>query len=127
MLIQVLDAQGIPHWTTWTGLDQINDYSGALAPTSVGANAEFQPVIPAQTTEVRCGFLFQNTSANAMLLNELGADGEIANSWVINSGGFFPPYPGFPVVTGAIAVVGTAQSVAGDTFACREFVNAPGE
>jgi len=127
VLIQILDAQDIPHWTAWVGLDQINDWSGSLGAGAVGADAVFQIIIPAQTTQTRSGFLFQNTSATAMLLCELAAP-LIDSSWVVNPGEFFPP-PGapFPVVTGAIAVMGTGQSQAGDAFACREFVNAPGE
>ncbi len=121
MLVQVLDAQGVPHFVTWQGQDQIVDLSGALAAGAVGPAAQPQQVAPANA--LRAGWLFQNTSANAMLLNEVGSGG----SWVINSGQFFPP-PGYPVPTGAIAVVGILNvSAAGDAYTYREWQNASGE
>ena len=123
MLVQVLDAQGVPHTVAWQGQDQINDASGALGAGNIGAGAAFLQVLAANP--LRAGWLFQNTSPNAMFLNEL-SDGVVAHSWVVNSGEAFPPC-GYPIPTTAISVVGGPQSAAGDTFACREWVNAVGE
>lgn len=124
MLVQILDANQVPHTVVWQGQDQINDASGTLGAGNVGVGAVFKQVLAANVN--RSGWLFQNTSANAMLLNELGAGATVANSWVINSGEAFPPC-GFPVPTGTIQVIGGRDSAAGDTYACREFVNAAGE
>lgn len=130
MLIQILDAQGVPHWSTAQGQDQINDYSGSLAAGSVGVNAVFQQVMPANVGPPpagRAGWLFQNTSGNPMLLNELDPTvSTVTNSWTINPGEAFPPC-GFPIPTGIIQVMGTAASQQGDTYTCREWVNAPDE
>jgi hypothetical protein len=117
MLVTLADAAGQPHVVTWQGQDQINDASGNLA-SIVAA----QPVLAANL--LRAGWLFQNTSQHAMLLLEIGA--AATSSWVINSGGFFPP-PGYPVPTGAISVQATPDSQIGDTYAAREWVNAVGE
>lgn len=120
MLIQVLDSNGTPHWVVFQGQDQINDYSGTLAISAVGPAATPQQIAAANAN--RAGWLFQNTSASAMLLNEIDAGG----FWVINSGQFFPP-PGYPIPTGAIEVQGAAQSAVGDSFTYREWEDAPGE
>jgi hypothetical protein len=122
MLVTLVDSVGAPHVVTWQGQDQINDASGTLAAGAVGPARALQPILAANI--LRAGWLFQNTSPNAMLLQEIGALS--ASSWLINSGAFFPP-PGYPIPIGAIAVQGTADSQVGDTFACREWVNAAGE
>lgn len=127
MLVQILDASAQPHFVAWQGQDQINDFSGNLGAGAVGAGAALQPIAP--VNQNRAGFLFQNTSLNAMLLLEIAEVGgiTIASSWVINSGQFFPPLPGYPIPTGVISVQGTGQSVQGDTFAYREWQTAAGE
>lgn len=125
MLVIILDGQGEPHQVAWQGQDQINDFSAALGAGNVGAAPQFLTIAPANA--LRAGWLFQNTSANAMLLNELGVvPAVVAQSWVINSGEAFPP-PGYPIPTGAIQVAGAAASQQGDAFAYREWVNAPSE
>lgn len=131
MLVQILDAEAQPHFVTWQGLDQINDYSGILGAGAVGVGRVPQQVFPANTTAAgaagcRCGLLFQNTSQNAMLLIEL-ANEVVTSSWVIAPGAYWPPYPGFPIVTNVIYVQGSADSEQGDAFAAREFVNAASE
>jgi hypothetical protein len=118
MLVTLADAAGGSHVVTWQGQDQINDASSTLQPTSVGNNAVPQQVLAANV--LRAGWLFQNTSQHAMLLLEIV--GPVTSSWVINSGGFFPP-PGYPIPTGIISVQGTADSQLGDSFAAREWVN----
>lgn len=122
MLVQVIDAAGTPHFVAWQGQDQIVDRSGALDDA-----VNFQEVMPANVN--RAGWLFQNTSGYAMLLTELDPVAPGAgSSWVVNSGGFFPPYPGYPIPTGAISVRGAAAgSQVGDTYAAREWINAQGE
>ena len=127
MLVEILDANSQPHEVVWQGQDQINDFSGVLGAGAVGAGAALQPIAPANAS--RAGFLFQNTSVNAMLLLEIPVAGSttIASSWVVNSGAFFPPLPGYPIPTGAISVQGSNQSAAGDNFAYREWQTAPGE
>jgi len=120
MLIQVLDAAGEPHYTTAQGQDQIDDFSGALAAGAIGGAATPQPIAPANAN--RAGWLFQNTSAQAMLLLEIATGG----FWVINSGQFFPPC-GYPIPVGAIAVQGSPTSLLGDPFTYREWVNGPTE
>ena len=124
MLVQILDGNGQPHTVAWQGQDQINDASGNLQVATVGPPAVLQQVLAANVN--RAGWLFQNTSTNAMLLQELSAGGTLVNTWVINSGQMFPPC-GYPIPTGAISVGPTAQSQAGDTFTCREWINGPGE
>jgi hypothetical protein len=124
MLVQVLDAESAPHFVAWQGQDQINDFSGNLGAGAVGGGAALQQVAPANTS--RAGFLFQNTSVNAMLLVEV-AGLLITSSWVINPGAFFPPFGNYPIPTGVIAVQGSLNSVLGDTFAYREWQAAPGE
>ena len=89
----------------------------------MGGGAAFQVVIPANA--LRAGWLFQNTSAHPMLLNEI-SDGVVLHSWLINSGEAFPP-SGYPIPTTAVSVIGSGTSLAGDTFSCREWVNAPSE
>lgn len=126
MLVQLLDAQGIPHWVTWQGQDQVNDYSGSLGAGAVGLDPEFQEVAPANPGPPpagRAGWLFQNTSQNPMLLNELGDDAVVTNSWIISPGEAFPP-AGYPIPAGAIMVVGSGTSVEGDSFVYREWINA---
>jgi hypothetical protein len=125
MLIQLLDAQDVPHWATWQGQDQINDWSGTLGAGAVGVAAAFQVVLPVNA--LRAGWLFQNTSLNPMLLQELGSTGTVAQTWNVAPGAFFPPYGGYPIPTTIIQVVGSQQSVVGDTFTCREWVNGPTE
>ena len=127
MLVQVLDANSQPHWVVWQGQDQINDFSAPLGASAVGPAATMQQIAPAN--EDRAGFLFQNTSPNAMMVLEIPEAGEVtsASAWIVNSGGFFPPIPGYPVPTGIISVQGTSVSEAGDTFAYREWQNALGE
>lgn len=122
MLVTLLDGQGEPHIVAWQGQDQINDASGALGVGAVGVAPGLQQVLAANP--LRAGWLFQNTSQAAMLLNEVNALGP--SSWVVGSGEFFPPC-GYPIPTGAIKVMGTADSQAGDSFACREWVNGTGE
>ncbi len=129
MLVQILDAAAEPHFVAWRGVDQINDYSGSLGSEAVGPTAAFQQVLPANTIPAgaagcRCGWLFQNTSQSSMILNEI--NNTSSSSWVIPSGGFFPP-PDYPVVPGLVQVMGTADSQEGDSYACREFVNGPNE
>jgi hypothetical protein len=132
MLIQVLDAEGLPHWVTWQAQDQINDASGALGAPAVGPTPALQQVLAANP--LRAGFLFQNTSPNAMLINELpSAEADVANSWQVEPGKTLPPC-GYPIPTGIIYVVGqysggpvAPSSQVGDTFTCREWQNAPGE
>jgi hypothetical protein len=122
MLVTLADAAGGPHVVTWQGQDQINDASGNLAAGAVGLVRAPQQVLAANV--LRAGWLFQNTSVNAMLLLEIA--GAITSAWIISSGGIFPP-PGYPIPTGVISVQGTADSQLGDTFAAREWVNAVGE
>lgn len=132
MLISVFDAAGVSHTVTWQGQDQINDASAGLLATACPPTNPLaaQQVLPANPN--RAGWLFQNTSLNAMLLlevsglNEAGGAIGVSASWVINPGQFFPP-PGYPIPTGAISVVGTAQSAPGDTFAVREWINGVNE
>lgn len=126
MLVQVLDAAAVPHFVAMQGQDQINDYSGNLGAPAVGQAPVFQQAAPANIN--RAGFLFQNTSINAMLLMELNElNPALSSSWVINPGQFFPPIPGYPIPTGIIQVVGTANSAQGDTFALRDWQTAVGE
>jgi hypothetical protein len=122
MLVQILDGEGLPHNVSWQGQDQINDMSGALVASQVGQGSALTQIAPANAA--RAGWLFQNTSANAMLLNEVNATTN--SSWVVNPGGFFPP-PGYPIPVGIISVMGTATSAVGDAFAYREWINAPNE
>lgn len=128
MLVQILDAQAQPHFVTWQGADQINDYSGNLATPNA-----FQQLLPANTTApgaagCRCNWLFQNTSQAPMLINVFAGSGiaEPAQSFIVPPGGCFPPC-NFPLVTGEIQIAGSNQSQAGDSFTCHEFVNAGGE
>jgi hypothetical protein len=127
MLLTVIDGNGYLQNVTWAAQDQINDYSGNLGAGAVGNGAVFQLVFPINTTApgpgARAGWRFQNTSLNAMILNEVNETK--TSSWIINSGESFPP-PGYPIPTGAIYVMGTSTSQVGDTFTAREWVNAPG-
>ena len=130
MLVPLVGADATTHYVAFQAQDQINDCSGALAAPAVGAGAAFQQivaanVVPPGTPGCRCGFLFQNTSQRAMVLNEV--NGEESSSWIVETGAYWPPIPGTPVPTGAIGVMGGLASQAGDTFAAREYVNAPGE
>lgn len=123
MLVQILDGNGIPHTVAWQGQDQINDFSGALGAEQVGPGAALAQIAPANPD--RAGCLFQNTSASAMLFNEV--DETVAHSWVVNPGAFFPP-PGYPILVGAISVCGIAPgSALGDTYCYREWINAVNE
>ena len=122
MLVTILDGQGLPHEVAWQGQDQINDLSGALVAAMVGGGAVLTQIAPANA--LRAGWLFQNTSVNAMILNEV--NNTMTSSWVVNPGQFFPP-PGYPIPVGVISVMGTATSAVGDAFCYREWVNAPGE
>ena len=84
MLVQVLDAQGEPHWVTWQGQDQIDDFSGTLGAGAVGPDAVPQVIAPANAGPPpagRAGWLFQNTSANPMLLVEIVVDPPSRNWW----------------------------------------------
>jgi hypothetical protein len=123
MLVTVVDSGGATHSVVWQGQDQINDFSGSLAAGAVGADPAPQPVAPANA--LRAGFLFQNTSQDPMLLLEAG-DG--VSGWLVASGAFFPPIPGYPIPTGEIDVQGlVGVSQLGDTFTYREWQNAPNE
>lgn len=124
-LISILDGNGQLATVSWQAQDIINDNSGNLAAGAVGNGRAFQQVLAANVTPVgpgcRAGIRFQNTSPNPMLLNEVNA--VTTSSWIIGSGESFPPI-GYPIPTGALYVMGTAGSQLGDTFACREWVNA---
>lgn len=126
MLVTVVDASGASHTVAWTGQDQINDFSGSLDAGAVGDGAAPQQIAPANS--LRAGLLFQNTSQNAMLLFEIGAD---IPPFLIMPGLFFPPYASYPIPTGLVAVQGNiggaAPSVVGDTFTYREWQNASSE
>jgi hypothetical protein len=124
MLVTLLDAAAEPHQVSWQGQDQINDYSGALQAAAVGAGAV--PQIAAAANQNRAGFLFQNTSANPMLLLEVSSL-EITSAFFIPSGGFFPPIPGYPIPTGELLVQGSPASEVGDTFVLRDWQSAQGE
>jgi len=135
MLIEILDAQGLPHWVTWQGMDSFNDYSGSLGAGAVGPAALPQVLVPANpaapgTTGCRCGWLFQNTSQASMLVSDapLSQAGQLTSAYLVPPGGYFPT-SNFPLSTGIIYVQGlnAAGSQAGDTYTCREFVNAGGE
>lgn len=131
MWIQLLDAQDVPHWATWQGQDAILDLSGALGAGAVGPTAAPQVVSPAQPSggppAGRAGFLFQNNSANPMLLVEIAVASVAASAWTVYPGDYFPPGPGYPVPSGAISVQGSPSSAAGDAFTYREWSNASGE
>ena len=124
MLVQITDYQGVPHWVTWQGRDQILDYSGSLGAGAVGPEAAPQQIAPANAG--RAGWLFQNASANPVLLVEIAVDAIATSAWTVYPGAFFPP-PGYPIPTGAISVQGSPTSVEGDAFAYREWQNASGE
>lgn len=127
MLVTLLDGNGQPHIVTWKGQDLINDASGALGAPAVGAVPV--PQVVAAANLARAGFLFQNTSAAAMVLFDTAA----AFGWLVQPGQYFPPNDSYPVPTGAISVIGTysaggePNSNAGDTFTYREWVNGPNE
>jgi hypothetical protein len=124
-LISILDGNGNLATVAWQAQDVINDDSGNLGAGAVGPGRAFQLVVAANVLPVgpgcRAGLRFQNTSQNPMLLNEVNE--LTASSWIIGSGESFPP-PGYPIPTGALYVMGTAGSQLGDTFACRDWVNA---
>jgi hypothetical protein len=124
-IVSIVDGNGNLANVSWQAQDVINDNSGALGAGAVGNARAFQQVLAANITPpgpgARAGMRFQNTSQNPMLLNEVNE--VTASSWIIGSGESFPP-PGYPVPTGALYVMGTAGSQIGDTFACREWVNA---
>lgn len=124
MLVEILDGSGVPHEVAWQGQDQINDYSGLLGAGAVGPDAALQ--IAAVANPNRAGFLFQNTSANAMFFLEL-ADEVVTSAWLVPSGGMFPTLPGYPIPTGTLSVQGTVESAQGDTFVLRDWQNAPDE
>lgn len=122
MLVNVVDAEGATHTVVWQGQDQINDFSSTL-----NAGAVANPVVPQQVAPAnpeRAGFLFQNNSANPMVLFEAGA----VAGWLVNSGSYFPPLPGYPIPTGVISVAGiNGASLLADSFTYREWINAPDE
>jgi len=123
MLVQIADAVANVHTVSWQGQDQINDLSGSLPPGAVGPGAIPQQVAPANTA--RGGLLFQNTSVNPMLLNEVN---DVAtSSWIVNPGEYWPSISNFPIPAGIIFLTGTENSTVADTFALREWVNAAGE
>ena len=129
MLVQILDGQGEPHWVTWQGQDQIDDFSGTLGVDAVGPDAVPQVIAPANAGPPpagRAGWLFQNTSANPMLLVEIVVESVAVSAWTVYPGEFFPP-AGYPVPTGAISVQGSPSSVEGDAFVYREWINAVNE
>lgn len=115
-LVPVIGADDRTYTVAFAGQDPINDASGALTASALPTGAPQTPQVVAAANAARQGFLFQNTSQNAMLLNE---DGVVAASqFVVNPGAFFPP-PGYPIPTGQITVEGSADSQVGDTFAAR--------
>lgn len=124
MLVQVLDAEAQPHIVVWQGQDQINDGSAALGAGAIGANQVPQQVAAANLN--RAGFLFQNTAQAPMLFLEI-AGTQNASAWIVGPGQYFPPISGYPIPIGVVSVLGTAQSQVGDTFAFREWINAPNE
>lgn len=124
MLVQVLDATAVPHLVSMQGQDQINDYSGSLPAGAVGPEAALQVVAAANPN--RAGFLFQNTSANPMFFLEVSTL-EVTSAFIVPSGGFFPPIPGYPIPAGSLAVQGGPASVQGDTFVLRDWQAAPSE
>ena len=124
MLISVLDSDTQPHEVAMQGQDQINDFSSVLVEASVGANAETQVV--AQANEDRAGFLFQNNSPNAMLLLEI-ENINVTSAFTILPWQYFPPYPGYPIPIGVIAVQGGPNSIVGDAYVYREWQNGPTE
>lgn len=109
MLLTVLDGLGVSQKVIAVGQEAPVDKSGVIAATGVA-----QVAIDANA--FRSGFVIQNTGANAMRVNELGAASVGAGSFSIAPGAFFPP-AGYPVSTGAISIVGTA----GDIFVAREW------
>jgi hypothetical protein len=121
-LVPVIGADDVTYAVAFVGQDVVSDASGSLDASAVPPS---NPLVPQQVlaaNPARVGFLFQNTSENAMILNEINAN--FGSSWVVEPGAFFPPFSGYAVPTGAVAVVGSADSQAGDTFAAREWTNA---
>ena len=61
-----------------------------------------------------------------MLILEL-AGAEVASAFVLEPYAFFPPSCSYPITTNEIVIQGGPDSIEGDAYAAREFVNAPNE
>lgn len=109
MLLKIVDALGASQTIIARAQEAALDHSGTVAATGVS-----QELLAANT--FRSGWLIQNKGANPMYVNELGAATAGAGSFAVAPGASFPPL-GFPIGTGAIAVLGTAAEV----FTCREW------
>jgi hypothetical protein len=109
MLIEVRDAAGNPQYVAVQSVATPTDRSGSIAATAVS-----QTLMAANS--LRSGWLVQNTSADAMTLNDLGTDATQPNSFILAPGQSFPP-PRYPITQGAITIAGQA----GDTFVAREW------
>jgi hypothetical protein len=110
MLIQVRDAQGNPQLVAVQSVATPTDRSGSILVSGVS-----QTVMAANTA--RAGWYIQNTSANAMTLNDLGGDAALPDSFILGPGQVFPP-PRYPISQGAITIAGNQI---GDTYAAREW------
>jgi hypothetical protein len=119
-LVTIIDGNGFPQQVTWQAQDQINDFSGVLGAPAIGPTFTPQQVAPANL--LRAGFLYQNTSQVAMIIFE---DGDTEAGFIVAPSEYFPPFQNYPIPTGAMFVVGTANSEIGDSFTFREWVNAP--
>lgn len=121
MLVNILDGDGAPRTVVWQGQDQVVNRSGALAGPATGGAPVPQKI--ADATILRAGVLFQNTSQSTMLFFD---NGNADPGWLVNPGGFFPPFPGYPIPIGDLYVQGLPNtSQLGDTFTCKEWINRP--
>ena len=111
MLLQVLDGNSALQQVIVHAQEAQTDKSGTIAVT-----AQSQLVLAANTT--RSGWVIQNRGVNPMYINDLGAAASTGpGSFVVQPGGFFPPYPGHPISTTAVEILGTA----GDAYTVREW------
>lgn len=117
-LVTIIDGNGVEQQVTWQAQDKINDFSGALGALAVGVAPQLLQIAPANAQ--RAGFLFQNTSQADQVFYE---DGNAVAGYIVKPESYFPPFQNYPIPTGAMYVVGTANSEAADTFTYREWQN----
>lgn len=109
MLTNVLDGNGVSQVVILAGQESIADRSGVIGATGVA-----QSLLSANS--LRSGWIIQNRGVAPMYVNDLGVATAGAGSFVIPTGGTFPP-ANYPVTVNAISVLGTVN----DPFTVREW------
>ena len=109
MLLNVIDGLGTTQKILAPAQEAVADHSGTIGSTGVAQVALVANLL-------RSGFFLQNLSSSNLFVNDTGTATTGAGSILIAPGTSFPLH-GYPVVTGAISILGTV----GAAFTVREW------